>query len=224
MLPAYARWQVLPRLQGLRLKTYVRWPNIALEMALKLTAVKAKALILSALLLLPATATAGAQVVNAAPAPAVVKVTEVDLPIALSDEELDTIKGENNPGYLVNPAVGAVISVGMVVATPQGREALANAGQAVVNAGQAAFNAVKEKLMPDPKATGAHCTWKCDGHVEWQPNTQNPSGWDGGQRVRTDGKPHGTINPPITYPGGKGNQARPSLPGEYPTNGYPKKP
>lgn len=65
-----------------------------MEMALKLTAVKAKALILSALLLAPATATAGAQAVNAAPAPVVVKVTEAQLPVALSDEELDEVTGE----------------------------------------------------------------------------------------------------------------------------------
>lgn len=185
---------------------------------------KAKAFILSALLLAPATATAGAQAVNAAPAPAVVKVTEANLPVALSDEELDEVTGENNPGYLVNPLVGAVISAGMVVATPQGREALSNAGRAIVEGGQNVFNAVKEKLAPDSSATGAHCTWKCGGHAEWSPNPKNPAGWDEDKRVRTEGKPHGGITPPITYPGGKGNQARPSLPGEYPSGGYPKKP
>lgn len=43
------------------------------------------------------------QVVNAAPAPAVVKVTEANLPVALSDEELDEVSGE----FAAN-AVGAV--------------------------------------------------------------------------------------------------------------------
>ena len=52
------------------------------------------AFILSALLLVPVTATAGAQAVNAAPTPAVVKVTETNLPVALSDEELDEVTGE----------------------------------------------------------------------------------------------------------------------------------
>lgn len=73
-------------------------------MTLTLTAMKAKAFILSALLLVPATATAGAQVVNAAPAPAVVKITEANLPVALTDEELDEVTGE----WVAN-AVGAVV-------------------------------------------------------------------------------------------------------------------
>lgn len=44
------------------------------------------------------------QVVNAAPAPAVVKVTEANLPVALSDEDLDEVTGE----WVAN-AVGAVV-------------------------------------------------------------------------------------------------------------------
>lgn len=112
----------------------------------------------------------------------------------------------------------------MVVATPQGREAISNAGKALVDGGQMVLNSVKEKLSPNTDAKGPHCTWKCDGHVEWTPNSRNPSGWDQDLRVRTDGGSHGGITPPIAYPNGKGSKARSAQPGEYPASGYPKKP
>lgn len=91
----------------------------------KLTAMKARAFILSALLLLPATATAGAQVVNPAPAPAMVKVTEANLPVALTDEELDEVTGEN-PFIAVGVVlVGRAIQAAAPVIVREAAKALA---------------------------------------------------------------------------------------------------
>lgn len=70
---------------------------------------KAKAFILTALLLAPATATAGASAVNPAPAPAAVKVTEANLPVALTDEELDEVTGEWLP--VIRAVGGAAVGV-----------------------------------------------------------------------------------------------------------------
>ncbi len=91
----------------------------------------------------------------------------------------------------------------------------------------------KNKLQPDPDATGPHSTWKTDGDG----NVTGHAQWDGnGNRVqRTDvtGNSHGGIDTPHTheygppntnpktgqtYPGNEVN-VRPATPEEIPNSG-----
>ena len=55
----------------------------------------------------------------------------------------------------------------------------------------------KNKLKPDPNATGPHTTYKVDpntgeitNYVEWEPNPQNPSGFDEAKRYDGTGGSH----------------------------------
>lgn len=49
----------------------------------------------------------------------------------------------------------------------------------------------KNKLTPDPNATGPHTTFRRDAdgnvttHQEWEPSQKNPTGFDAGKRVDT---------------------------------------
>lgn len=77
-------------------------------------------------------------------------------------------------------------------------------------------------LRPDRNAQGRHSTFRRDAdgnvthHAEWEPNSQNPNGFQEVQRVDTqyaNPHSHGGIPTPHTHtPGG----IRPALPGELP--------
>jgi hypothetical protein len=81
----------------------------------------------------------------------------------------------------------------------------------------------RDNLKPDPNAQGSHSTYRTDkdgkvtGHAQWDPNPQNPTGFDQSMRVDTQyASPHvhGGVPTPHTHlPGGV---TRPALPGELP--------
>lgn len=84
----------------------------------------------------------------------------------------------------------------------------------------------KNRLQPDPQATGEHSTFKrgADGsvsnHAEYKPNAKNPSGFQEVKRVDVSGKAHtnpdGTVvqTPHVKEAGTKG--VRPARPDELP--------
>lgn len=118
----------------------------------RLAPVKTKALILSALLLAPL---ADASAVQPAPAPAMVKITEANLPAALSDEELDDVKGEFLFLLPAAPAAAGAISAGGVAA---GAAAVA-AGAAVGNWLGNAYDAAKSSRQSGKEAATDIPSW-----------------------------------------------------------------
>lgn len=80
---------------------------------------------------------------------------------------------------------------------------------------------MKNKLGPDPSAEGAHSTFKrgpdgeVTGHAEFQPNPQNPTGFDQTKRVDVTGKAHGGVDTPHVHEKGK-KGVRPARDDEIP--------
>lgn len=84
------------------------------------------------------------------------------------------------------------------------------------------------KLGPIKCADGPHTTWKTDAngnitrHETWEPNSQNPNGWDSCQSTDICGRPHrnSETNLPVPTPHTQGRHipggVRAALPHEIP--------